>query len=85
MKNWWSLYSTTRRIFLHRGNVKEDKMIYKRDEGVSFLILVGCWYQDVRQFNLNYSLNPDIPSEITFLTMTIIFNKIRIKKNIYSS
>lgn len=53
-------------------------MIYKRDEGVSFLIL-GCWYQDVRQFNLDYSLNPDIPSEITFPTMTI-FNKIRIKK-----
>lgn len=45
-------------------------MIYKRDEGVSFLTL-GCWYQDIRQFNL-YSLNPNIPFEITFLTMTII-------------
>lgn len=50
-----------------------------------FLSSSDVGIKDVRQFNLDYSLNPDIPSEITFLTMTIIFNKIRIKKNIYSS
>lgn len=53
-------------------------MIYKRDEGVSFLTL-GCWYQDVRQFNL-YSFNPNIPFEITFPTVTI-FEEIKNNKN----
>lgn len=46
-----------------------------------FLSSSDVGIKDVRQFNLDYSLNPDIPSEITFLTD----NYIQQFKNIYSS